>query len=304
MIHFAHAGLPLLLGLLPFVVTAQVELQVLGIMQDAGLPQLGCPQSCCMQEGKLRERVPVVALGITQSDPKQGVLIEATPDIGSQWQRFMSINQGKEPSYIFITHAHMGHYSGLLQLGREARNTKGVTVYGHPTLIDFLQRDQPWKQLVALKNILPKPIRDRETIQIGQLSIRALVVPHRDEISATYAYILEGPTKRALFLPDIDKWEKWTVSIDSLLQQVDIAFLDATFFDGSELPGRNLSEIPHPTVRETMERAQSWPQSVRQKLRLIHFNHTNPLLQEGSAAFKNLAAFGFQLSRVGDSIQL
>jgi len=70
------------------------------------------------------------------------------------------------------------------------------------------------------------------------------------------------------------------------------------------LPGRNLSEIPHPTVRETMERAQSWPHSVLQKVHLIHFNHTNPLLQEGSIAYKNLAAFGFQLSRVGDSIQL
>lgn len=300
--HWLFLGLVFCLS--PLCSWSQVELHVLGITQDAGLPQLGCAKSCCVQEGKPRERVPVVALGITQSDSKQGVLIEATPDIGSQWQRFMLINQGIEPSSIFITHAHMGHYSGLLQLGREARNTKGVTVYGHPTLIDFLQRDQPWKQLVALNNILPKPIRDRETIQIGQLSIRALVVPHRDEISATYAYILAGPTKRALFLPDIDKWEKWTVTIDSLLQQVDVAFLDATFFDGSELPGRNLSEIPHPTVRETMERAQSWPHSVRQKVHLIHFNHTNPLLQEGSIAYKNLAAFGFQLSRVGDSIQL
>ena len=91
-ITFAHAGLPLLLGLLPFVVSAQVELQVLGSMQDAGLPQLGCAKSCCVQAGKPRERVPVVVLGITQSDPKQGVLIEATPDIGSQWQRFMLIN--------------------------------------------------------------------------------------------------------------------------------------------------------------------------------------------------------------------
>ena len=231
--HWLFLGLVFCLS--PLCSLSQVELHVLGITQDAGLPQLGCAKSCCVQEGKPRERVPVVALGITQSDSKQGVLIEATPDIGSQWQRFMLINQGIEPSSIFITHAHMGHYSGLLQLGREARNTKGVTVYGHPTLIDFLQRDQPWKQLVALNNILPKPIRDRETIQIGQLSIRALVVPHRDEISATYAYILEGPTKRALFLPDIDKWEKWTVTIDSLLQQVDVAFLDATFFDGSEI---------------------------------------------------------------------
>ncbi len=303
-ITFAHAGLPLLLGLLPFVVSAQVELHVLGITQDAGLPQLGCAKSCCVQEGKPCERVPVVSLGIAQSDSKNGVLIEATPDIVGQWQRFMQINQGVEPSSIFITHAHMGHYGGLMQLGREARNTNGVAVYGHPTLIDFLQRDQPWKQLVTLSNIRPIPIQDRETIQIGQLRIRSFLVPHRDEISATYAYLLEGPTKRALFLPDIDKWEKWNLSIDSLMQQVDVAFLDATFFDGNELPNRKLSEIPHPTVRETMERAASWPLSVRQKVYLIHFNHTNPLLQMDSPAYQEVIQFGFRIARVGDRVAL
>ncbi|MFM7672581.1 MAG: MBL fold metallo-hydrolase [Bacteroidota bacterium] len=283
---------------------SQVELQVLGIMQDAGLPQLGCVKSCCVSDGKPRERVPVVSLGIIQSDVQKGVLIEATPDVVTQWQRFTQRNQGVEPSSIFITHAHMGHYGGLLQLGREARNTKGVAVYGHSTLIDFLQRDQPWKQLVTLQNINLKPIPERESIRIGAVSIQALRVPHRDEISATYAYLLEGPNKRILFLPDIDKWEKWSVSIDSLVGQVDYAFLDATFFDGNELPNRKLSEIPHPTVRETMERAASWPLSVRQKVYLIHFNHTNRLLQENSSASLEVKQVGFRIARVGERLAL
>ena len=284
--HWLFLGLVFCLS--PLCSWSQVELHVLGITQDAGLPQLGCAKSCCVQEGKPRERVPVVALGITQSDSKQGVLIEATPDIGSQWQRFMLINQGIEPSSIFITHAHMGHYSGLLQLGREARNTKGVTVYGHPTLIDFLQRDQPWKQLVALNNILPKPIRDRETIQIGQLSIRALVVPHRDEISATYAYILEGPTKRALFLPDIDKWEKWQTSILDLIKEVDYAFLDGTFYDSEEINHRDISEIPHPFIIESLELFKNLSIVDKSKVYFIHLNHTNPAIDKSSAPFKNI----------------
>jgi pyrroloquinoline quinone biosynthesis protein B len=282
----------------------QVELHVLGVTQDAGLPQLGCVKSCCVHDGKPRERIPVVSLGITQSDPKKGVLIEATPDINHQWQQFTKINRGIEPSSVFITHAHMGHYSGLLQLGREARNTKGVAVYGHPTLTEFLQRDQPWKQLVTLKNITPDPISMGSLKTIGELTITPIQVPHRDEISATYAYLIKGPSKTALFLPDIDKWEKWNLSIDSLVRSVDYAFLDATFFDETELPGRNLKEIPHPTVRETMERAKSWLMSVRQKVYLIHFNHTNPLLQKESEVYRTVIDFGFKVTEVGARVEL
>lgn len=283
---------------------SQVELHVLGITQDAGLPQLGCVRSCCQLGGKSKERVPVVSLGITQADSSKAILMEATPDINSQWQRLTGLNRGTEPSFVFITHAHMGHYGGLMQLGREARNTNGVTVLGHPSLIDFLQRDQPWKQLVTLQNIQPLPLQPYEKKVIGQLTIRAIPVPHRAEVSAAYGYILEGPSKRALFVPDIDKWSNWDLSIDSLIQQVDVAYLDATFFDARELPGRNLREIPHPTVLETMDRARDWPISLRQKVYLIHFNHTNPLLQPSSQPEQLVTQFGFRIARVGDRLEL
>ena len=139
---------------------------------------------------------------------------------------------------------------------------------------------------------------------IGGLVVRAITVPHRDEISDTYAYLLKGPSKTALFLPDIDKWEKWPVSIDSLINSVDYAFLDATFFDASEVPGRNLAEIPHPTVKETMQRASTWPAALRNKVYLIHFNHTNPLLDPDSRERALVEQFGFHIARIGERFAL
>ena len=296
----------LLLGglLLNIAAYAQVELHVLGIAQDAGRPQLGCTKACCLERGKPRPRIPVVSLGITQADPSKSVLIEATPDIASQWGYLTTQNKGVEPSTIFVTHAHMGHYTGLLQLGREARNANGVSVFGHPTFIDFIATNQPWKQLVTLRNIIPVPISSGQVVEIGQVTIQALQVPHRDEISATYAYLIKGPSKTALFLPDIDKWEKWTLSIDSLVKKVDFAFLDATFFSSAELPGRNMSEIPHPLVEETLERSKNWSSETRQKIILTHFNHTNQLLQDESLISRTILSFGLRISRVGDRFLL
>ena len=282
----------------------RVALHILGVTQDAGLPQLGCSKPCCSKDGQLRERTPVVSLGLVQSDPSFSVLLEATPDITNQWQMLTRLNKEVEPSSILITHAHMGHYTGLLQLGREARNTKGVKVYGHKSFTDFLRTNQPWKQLVDLQNITPLALAERAPLIFGDVRFVPLRVPHRDEISATYAYLIEGPSKKALFLPDIDKWDKWGISIDSLVGSVDYAFIDATFFDEVELPGRDLREIPHPTVRETMQRASAWPLALRQKIYLIHFNHTNPLLIAGSEALREVEDFGFRVCRVGEWVAL
>ncbi len=292
-------------GLLYTIVAAsQVELHVLGITQDAGRPQLGCTKPCCVDDGKPRPRIPVVSLGITQPDPSKAVLIEATPDITSQWSYLTTQNKGVEPSMFFVTHAHMGHYTGLLQLGREARNSKGVSVFGHPSFVDFIEKNQPWKQLVTLNNIVTVSMSNGQAVDIGEISIRALQVPHRDEISATYAYLIKGPSKTALFSPDIDKWEKWSLSIDSIVKTVDFAFIDATFFSSAELPGRNMSEIPHPLVEETIERAKKWSMETRKKIILTHFNHTNPLLDDDNVFSRTILSLGLRVARVGDRFLL
>ena len=42
----------------------------------------------------------------------------------------------------------MGHYSGLMHLGREAANTSKVPVYAMPRMLEFLAKNGPWNQLL------------------------------------------------------------------------------------------------------------------------------------------------------------
>jgi pyrroloquinoline quinone biosynthesis protein B len=153
---------------------------------------------------------------------------------------------------------------------------------------------------VALGNIqlLGMPINQKVQMAPG-LAVRALLVPHRDEFSETLAFIIEGPNKSALYLPDIDKWDRWDTDIRALIQEVDYAFLDATFFTVEELPGRNMSEIPHPFVAESLEVFADLDPADKAKVWFIHFNHSNPLLIEGSAAQKQVESSGFHVARQG-----
>ena len=112
-----------------------------------------------------------------------------------------------------------------------------------------------------------------------RISVQAILVPHRDEYSETVGFKVIGPKKKLLFIPDINKWNLWERDIKSEVKTVDYAFLDGTFFEDGEIPGRNMNEIPHPFIRESMEVFDALKMEDRNKIHFIHFNHTNPLLQ-------------------------
>ena len=111
------------------------------------------------------------------------------------------------------------------------------------------------------------------------------MVPHRDEFSETVGYKIVGP-KKVLFIPDIDKWSLWSKNLISVLREVDIAFLDATFFSAEELDYRPIAEIPHPLVHETMKYLENETKVIKNKIYFIHMNHTNPLLDPNSDSTK------------------
>ena len=113
-----------------------------------------------------------------------------------------------------------------------------------------------------------------------------------------------GPNKSVLFIPDIDKWDLWQKDIVAEIERNDHLFLDGTFFDGTELPGRDMSQIPHPFVIESMQLFIDLSVNEKQKIHFIHFNHTNPLYQSGSNARDVLKNAGFQLAKQRQIINL
>jgi pyrroloquinoline quinone biosynthesis protein B len=300
--------------LLPFslfftqLLYAQVSLVVLGNVQDAGSPQIGCTKDCCKNLfTKPDASRKVVSLGIVDHAHKSSYLFEASPDITSQLRLLKGFSNTDTdlPNGIFLTHAHIGHYTGLMYLGKEALNTQQVPVYSMPRMKTYFEQNGPWSQLVSQKNIALQPLTNEVPVQLNSsLQITPLQVPHRDEYSETVGFVISGPNKRALFIPDIDKWEKWHRNIDSLISTIDYAFVDATFFDAAEINNRNISEIPHPFVIESMRRFEKLSAADKNKIYFIHFNHTNPLLSASSEAYGKVIGSGFNIARLGDVFKL
>lgn len=176
---------------------------------------------------------------------------------------------------------------------------KSVPVYAMPRMEKFLQTSGPWSQLVSLNNIRLVPIRESKFKLNDRISITPFLVPHRDEFTETVGFKIHGPKRSAIYLPDIDKWDRWQTSIADLIADVDIAFLDGTFFDGSELPGRNMAQIPHPFVVESIAQFKTMSLADRNKIQFIHLNHTNPLLNRVSKAHSIVKRAGHHVAEQG-----
>ena len=282
---------------------------VLGTVQDAGSPHIACQKTCC--EDLFDHPDPgrkVVSLGLIDQKVGKKYLFEATPDMTTQMKaltRFGVDGASETPDGIFLTHAHIGHYTGLMYLGKEAMNAKQVPVYTMPKMKLFLETNGPWSQLVMNHNIVLKEIEGQKEVSLTtQLKIRPLEVPHRDEYSETVGYVISGPNKSALFIPDIDKWEKWELDIIEEIKKVDYAFLDATFFDGKEINNRDISEIPHPFVIESMKKFEMMTLEEKSKIIFIHFNHTNPMLDPQSKASETVRENGFRIARINDVFEM
>ena len=276
-----------------------VVLKVLGTIQDGGIPHMGCNKICCLKYFKNNTfRVGVSSLGISNLKNETNYLIDATPNINHQLKALIGTsNPSEKLNGIFLTHAHMGHYSGLLNFGREAMNSKNIPLYLMPRFYNFIQNNGPWNQLVKLENVMLKRIYDREKITLeSNLSITPIQVPHRDEYSETVGFLIEGNTKSALYIPDIDKWEKWNNSIVELIKNVDYAFLDGTFYDEKEVNNRDISEIPHPFIIESLKLFNPLDKSEKNKIYFIHLNHTNPLLNSDSSEYNRVIREGFNVA--------
>ncbi|WP_045468588.1 MBL fold metallo-hydrolase [Winogradskyella sp. PG-2] len=280
---------------------------ILGTAQDAGYPQINCEKQCCnaYYEGTEKKKL-ISCIGLVDIKTKQKWLFDATPDICEQTQilKEQHLDNQKVIDGVFLTHAHIGHYTGLMNFGREALGGNAIPVYAMPKMKTFIETNGPWSQLVQLNNIELKPLKNDSTLRINKaLKVTPMLVPHRDEYSETVGYKIEGKNKKALFIPDIDKWQKWNRNIIEEVKKVDYAFVDASFFRDGELD-RDMSKIPHPFTTETTTLFENETLETKNKIHFIHFNHTNPTLQEKHHLKDSIQNLGFRFAKEGDNFDL
>jgi len=271
-------------------------LVVLGTTQDAGKPQIGCQKSCCKN---LKDRFLVSSLGVTDTKNKKNYLFDATPDITAQFERLSKTNGVTSIDGIFLTHAHSGHYTGLMYIGKEGLNASKIPVYTMPRFSNYLRSNGPWSQLVTLGNIDLKPLQSEAPIRLDSaLIVIPIVVPHRDEFSETVGFKIIGAKKSALYIPDIDKWKLWEKSIVEEVRAVDFAFIDGTFYEDGEI-NRPIHDVPHPFISETISLFKNESLFVKQKIYFIHLNHTNPAHNKTSKQRIAVEKQGFHFATLG-----
>ena len=256
--------------------TGDWELVVLGIAQDGGMPHPGCTKSPCMDvRAGTRRAEKVSSIGLVDRSSNAAYLIDATPDFPAQLN---ALTGGRAPDAIFLTHAHIGHYTGLMYLGKEAMATRDVPVYETERMLAMLRDNAPWSALVNDHRIEPRTLTPDQAVELpGGLKITPMLVPHRDEFSDTVGFLIDGPRSDVLFIPDIDKWEKWNRDIRGLANKVDVLLLDGTFSSMDELPGRDIADVPHPLMPETRANLEG----TKAALWFIHLNHSNQAIVDG-----------------------
>jgi pyrroloquinoline quinone biosynthesis protein B len=282
---------------------------ILGTIQDGGSPHMGCAKDCCKELWDYPDETrQVVSLGLYDSQNNKRYLFEATPDMTRQMKALKSYGANTDQELadgIFLTHAHIGHYTGLMYLGKEAISASELPVYAMPRMAEFLKTNGPWSPLVQNQNIALRSIENGMSISLShEITVTPVLVPHRDEYSETVGYVIKGPNKSALFIPDIDKWEKWDKDIVAEIKKVDYAFIDATFYSGKEINHRDISQIPHPFIIESMAKFQGLDAAEKQKIIFIHFNHTNPVIDPQSDEAKKVIENGFRIAEIHQTFDL
>ena len=291
----------------PACANGEVRIHVLGVAQDAGYPQAGCYQPHCMPGWEVPDkRITASSIAVVDDAAKSKLIFDATPHISDQLYRLHKIAPDDQYSLdgVFLTHAHVGHYAGLMFFGHEVMGAKGVPVYAMPRMRDFLSRNGPWDQLVRFENIALQSLEDGKAATFDNVAVTPFAVPHRDEYSETVGFRIEGPKKSAVYIPDIDKWQDWDTDIRDVIRGVDYALLDATFYADGELPGRDMSKVRHPFIAESIALFDSLSDEEKNRVIFIHMNHTNPALIRGGDIFREIEARGFRVAYEGMQLVL
>lgn len=278
--------------------------KVLGTIQDGGFPQIDCNKACCQNQWLNPKKKFVSSIAVVDESEKKQWIIDASPEIKFQTKLLKGKTNIKDIEGLFLTHAHIGHYTGLMYYGNEAAGSRDLKVYAMPKMKKFLENNGPWNHLLKQRNIKLIKLSENNTINISaNLKIKPFLVPHREDYSETVGFEIATSKKKLIYIPDIDNWEKWDISITELIKNIDFALVDGTFFSEREIE-RDISLIPHPLVKDSLKLFSNLNAKERNKIIFTHFNHTNPLIDENSKEHKEVLSKGFRIAKEGDNFFL
>lgn len=284
--------------------------RVIGTAQDGGFPHAACTGEACRRARRYRSQAsqPRYIASVALILPRSGkvYIFDATPDIREQLDLLADV-RGSLPDGVdrtpvdgvFLSHAHIGHYLGLAFFGYEAVHTSGLPLYSTPWMASFLRANGPWSQLAGKSNVSFREIQPGGEVELEDgVTVTMVASPHREEYSDTVGFLIRGPERGLLFVPDTDAWRHWSPTIEDWLDRADVALVDGTFFSGAELPNRSVAEIGHPLVTASLERFASQVAAGKQIL-FTHMNHSNPILLEDGDEARLVVEAGFGIAREG-----
>ena len=142
----------------------------------------------------------VVVVKVVDHRERRYWLFDSSMQLSEQWRKFGGLLNQYTLAGIFLTHAHVGHYIGLLYVGKECCNSRELPLYASRDMHSFLQSNQPFGVLYANHNVTPVPLSPEQSVQLSsRLSVTAHAVQHRADFTDTLAFTISGPSRSLFF---------------------------------------------------------------------------------------------------------
>lgn len=262
-----------------------MKLEVLGNVQDAGVPHLSCDCEVCEEARETEKPMYVNSIILKENDKDSSLryLFGASPDIRFQIK-------GDYLDGVFVSDTHLGDITGLLWLGRASANYSGISVFGSEDIEDFIMQNDPYRLLVDRDNIQLEEVVDGDEVELQGASVEIREVIERGDYADSLSFMINGEKKKVYYVTDLDKW---TGSAIEAVEEADIAIVDGCFYSDDEID--RYEEVPHPTVKDTMEQFSDCDTEIY----FTNMNHTNPILKEDSEERKKVEENGFKVVQRG-----
>ena len=268
-----------------------MRVEVLGNVQDGGVPHLGCDCEICSKardDPSEAKYVESILLKENNDENTARYLVNATPDIRQQvkW---------KYLDGIFVPHEGLGHITGLQFFGQEGPDISELSVFCCDDVEDYMMKNDPYRFLVDRNNLELHDFSDGETLELRGGEIESIQFHHPHLNHDTTAYMIHGEDKKLFYLADITDFNR---EIEEKVEEADIAIIDGTFWSEDEI-GR-FEEVPHPPIRRSLDEFAD----TDTKIYFTHLNHTNPALREDTEERSELESQGFHVAEQGMEFKL